>query len=124
MAIAETRNEPIGVDIYNQTTTGGVSMTMTAIRSDANHVPCVIVPLTEKRFFEWHDDDRSVTLRNKSGSYGGGERSADSRGQKMCRKEIVLLPNDRGGRYRLKATARARPITATATERKATPCSR
>lgn len=28
--------------------------------------------LTEKRFFEWHEDDVSVTLRNKSGSYGGG----------------------------------------------------
>lgn len=28
--------------------------------------------LTEKRFFEWHEDDISVTLRNKSGSYGGG----------------------------------------------------
>lgn len=28
--------------------------------------------LTEKRFFEWHIDDKSVTLRNKSGSYGGG----------------------------------------------------
>ena len=26
----------------------------------------------EKRFFEWHEDDVSVTLRNKSGSYGGG----------------------------------------------------
>ena len=30
---------------------------------------------TEKRFFEWHEDDISVTLRNKGGSYGGGERS-------------------------------------------------
>lgn len=29
--------------------------------------------LTEKRFFEWHEDDISVTLRNKSGSYGGGQ---------------------------------------------------
>ena len=27
--------------------------------------------LTEKRFFEWHEDDVSVTLRNKGGSYGG-----------------------------------------------------
>ena len=27
--------------------------------------------LTEKRFFEWHEDDISVTLRNKGGSYGG-----------------------------------------------------
>lgn len=28
--------------------------------------------LTEKRFFEWHEDDISVTLRNRGGSYGGG----------------------------------------------------
>ena len=30
--------------------------------------------LTEKRFFEWHEDDVSVTLRNKGGSYGGDLR--------------------------------------------------
>lgn len=30
--------------------------------------------LTEKRFFEWHEDEVSVTLRNRGGSYGGGER--------------------------------------------------
>lgn len=28
--------------------------------------------LTEKRFFHWVEDDIAVTLRNKSGSYGGG----------------------------------------------------
>lgn len=27
---------------------------------------------TEKRFFEWHEDDVSVNLRAMSGSYGGG----------------------------------------------------
>lgn len=27
---------------------------------------------TEKRFFEWHEDDISVTLRNAGASYGGG----------------------------------------------------
>ena len=32
--------------------------------------------MTEKRFYEWHEDDVSVTLRAKSGSYGGGQRSA------------------------------------------------
>lgn len=32
----------------------------------------MVTTLTEKRFFEWHEDDKSVTLRNKSGSYGGG----------------------------------------------------
>ena len=26
----------------------------------------------EKRFFEWREDDLSVSLRAKSGSYGGG----------------------------------------------------
>lgn len=31
-----------------------------------------MMTLTEKRFFEWHEDDRSVSLRAKSGSYGGG----------------------------------------------------
>ena len=30
------------------------------------------VTLTEKRFFEWHEDEKSVTLRNRGGSYGGG----------------------------------------------------
>lgn len=32
--------------------------------------------LTEKRFFEWHEDDKSVTLREKGGSYGGGQRNS------------------------------------------------
>ena len=30
------------------------------------------ITLTEKRFFEWYIDDKSVTLRNSGGSYGGG----------------------------------------------------
>ena len=30
-----------------------------------------MITLTEKRFFEWHEDEIAVTLRNKSGSYGG-----------------------------------------------------
>ena len=29
----------------------------------------------EKRFFEWHEDDRSVTIREKGGSYGGGSET-------------------------------------------------
>ena len=28
--------------------------------------------MTEKRYFEWHEDDVAVTLRHKGGSYGGG----------------------------------------------------
>lgn len=49
--------------------------------------------LTEKRFFEWHEDDVSVTLRNKGGSYGGGERGSryllyqDSAGA-LCRDDF------------------------------------
>ena len=31
-----------------------------------------MITLTEKRFFEWYEDDVAVTLRSKSGSYGGG----------------------------------------------------
>ena len=34
--------------------------------------------LTEKRFFEWHEDDVSVTLRHKGGSYGGGGQKSSS----------------------------------------------
>ena len=33
----------IGLDCYNQRLTGVVSMTLTAIRADYDHVPCVIV---------------------------------------------------------------------------------
>lgn len=32
----------------------------------------IMKTVTEKRFFEWHEDDVAVTLRNKGGSYGGG----------------------------------------------------
>lgn len=28
--------------------------------------------MTEKRFFKWCEDEIAVTLRNRSGSYGGG----------------------------------------------------
>lgn len=35
--------------------------------------------LTEKRFFEWHEDDLSVTLRNKGGSYGGAAKCLSSK---------------------------------------------
>lgn len=36
------RNVAIGVDGYNQTLTGNVSMTVTCSASDFHHVPCVI----------------------------------------------------------------------------------
>lgn len=31
---------------------------------------------SEKRFREYYEDDLSITLRNKGGSYGGGQRGA------------------------------------------------
>ena len=33
----------VGIDLYNQTTTGEVSKTLNSIRSDSDHVPCVLV---------------------------------------------------------------------------------
>lgn len=30
------------------------------------------VTYSEKRFFEWHEDEKSVSIRACSGSYGGG----------------------------------------------------
>lgn len=35
--------EAIGVDCYNQCTTGSIAMTLTAIRSDSEHVPVVVI---------------------------------------------------------------------------------
>ena len=32
--------------------------------------------LAEKRFFEWHEDDKSVTLRNRGGLMAEGQRSS------------------------------------------------
>ena len=36
--------EPIGADLFNQTTTGTVSMTMSNRATDAHYIPCVIEP--------------------------------------------------------------------------------
>lgn len=36
-------DEAIGVDLYNQTTTGSVSKTLNCAATDADHVPCVLV---------------------------------------------------------------------------------
>lgn len=33
----------IGIDLYNQCITGGVSMSLRAVRGDNEHIPCVIV---------------------------------------------------------------------------------
>ena len=41
--VVQKYDEAIGVDCYNLTTTGGVSMTMRGKNADAEHIPCVIV---------------------------------------------------------------------------------
>lgn len=38
----------IGLDLYNQTLTGGVSKTINSIRSDSDHVPCVLITESEE----------------------------------------------------------------------------
>lgn len=41
-------NTPIGVDFFNQTLTGGQSMTICAARNDPKHLPCALIPYTLK----------------------------------------------------------------------------
>ena len=45
-------------------------VTATLRAQDHGHPP--VVCYTEKRFFEWHEDEVGVSLRSCSGSYGGG----------------------------------------------------
>ena len=33
----------VGIDLYNQTTTGGVAKSLNSIATDSDHVPCVLV---------------------------------------------------------------------------------
>lgn len=44
------------------------------IKLDAGEA-MIVKTYTEKRFFEWHEDEQSVTLRNSGASYGGAARS-------------------------------------------------
>lgn len=49
--------------------------------------------LTEKRFFYWVEDDISVTLRSRSGSYGGGSEvliihSADMKDKEAEQEQV------------------------------------
>ena len=70
--------EVIGFDAYNQNLTGDVSMTLTAIKTNPHHVPCVVIideihnrfrclqPTTDKRCIdsiatrEWKCTDSAV----------------------------------------------------------------
>ena len=41
--VIEEKEDVVGVDLYNQTTTGGVSMTFGGSRTDQHNIPHVIV---------------------------------------------------------------------------------
>ena len=51
----------VGVDAYNQTTTGDVSMAMTAERSDPQHIPCVCMDV----FHLDSDEETALTLMQR-----------------------------------------------------------
>ena len=48
----------IGVDLYNQCTTGEVAKTLNAIKADADHVPCVLLVKDDEN----DNDDRKEIL--------------------------------------------------------------
>ena len=54
--------------------------------------------LTEKRFFHWVEDDVAVTLRNRSGSYGGGSEvlviCSTKTKSEHCAKTITKAPTN------------------------------
>lgn len=47
----DSMRKAIGVDLYNQSLTGKVAKTLNAIKSDADHVPCVITNATSLETF-------------------------------------------------------------------------
>ena len=49
---------------------------------------------TEKRFFEWHEDDVSVNIRAMSGSYGGGSEVLVVDGETEGRDNATSERND------------------------------
>lgn len=56
--------EPLGVDLYNQSTTGSVSKTINSIKSDSDHVPCVIEPIvfTPDTYMKIDEDGKTFSL--------------------------------------------------------------
>ena len=79
-----------GVDLYNQSMTGGVSKTLNSISSDCDHVPCVIV-------YESHGQDCRYkplgdvcsTISQKYGTGGGNAPIVLTYDQNICREEIL-----------------------------------
>ncbi len=62
----------VGADMYNQNLTGGVSMTLTAIKTDPHHVPCVVISSQpfEEDTDEIHGNHRGS--HDPENQYGGG----------------------------------------------------
>lgn len=69
-----------GFDSYNHTMTGGVAMTIRSNKSDAQHIPCVIIldhHPADSRTDVAEDQQTIQTLTSRMGT-GGGERTYDS----------------------------------------------
>lgn len=65
---ADYMREAIGIDLYNQCVTGGVAKTLNAIKSDSDHVPCVLM-------MNWDGSQTAPTLTSRNA--GGGQRMPD-----------------------------------------------
>ena len=69
--------EPIAIDLYNQSVTGGVSKTLNSIKSDSDHVPCVIC----------FRDDITIKVDEGGGSvHGQRKRLQGSAMRSICGK--------------------------------------
>ena len=55
-------NEVIGVDVYNMTTTGGVTMTISGAASDSHHIPTVIIRRTMKEPIVLESNQNHATI--------------------------------------------------------------
>lgn len=63
--------EPIGADLFNQTTTGNVSKTLNSIKSDSDHVPCVIEPIAFRDDITIKIDENGVGYTLSDRDYKG-----------------------------------------------------
>ena len=67
--------DAIGFDAYNQCLTGGVAMSIRAIRSDTEHLPCAVILLdhhpADSRTDIAEDQTAIQTLTSRMGTGGG-----------------------------------------------------
>ena len=79
----------VGIDLYNQAMTGGVSKTLNNGSTDSDHIPCVLV-------YESHGQDCRYkplgdvcsTVSQKYGT-GGGNQPIVVKYEDICGKEIL-----------------------------------